>query len=277
MPRLVAEPVIVEDAFAAPQIAALRGVLDGCRALMASEARASAKAGKPVTRPNSISFEALFKLDAGSLAKAAASTFLNSRAHDFAVEQFPDGYCFLLRYCSARYHDPASAKSHLALHFDANFLGLGGKAINVWVPLDDLGDGVPGLTFLSPDADATQLYRAWKGQHDARVAKAGATAAVDAFFSFDDVRALYAHLGADVFRSPHIRAGGFIAFHQLVPHATEIVSVTPKPRASLEFRIAGVSTLPERFRAGDFWVAVPKRDQQDVWQVEPILTRNLVT
>lgn len=259
-------PVVVEQAFSGPQLASLRAALAEARTLMDQERR----------RANSIGFEALARMGRQPLVIGAMSAFINSRAHGYAMEQFPDGYSFLLRNCSFRYHDPALTKSHLDLHFDANFLGLGGKAVNVWVPLDDLTDGVPGLTFLNAEADPIVLYRAWRANREAIVsARAPGPAAVDIFFDRSDVRAAYGELGDAVFQTPRIKAGGFIAFHQLVAHGTELVEQSPKPRGSIEFRIAAPDALPDVYRDRSASLAIVTTDADGRRGVDLVLTKEL--
>lgn len=267
MPPPSFAPVVVEGAFSDEQVTALRGAMAACRPFMNDIAN----------RANSLGFDQLRRRNQPAPLVAAIGAFLNSGAHDFATEQFPEGYCFLLWNCSFRYHDPASSKSHLDLHFDANFLGLGGKAINVWVPLDDLGDGVPGLTFLSPAADQSMLYRIWRARFDANTEAHGSVSAVDIFFGRDLIQRLYGELGERAFTTPRIRAGGFIAFHQLVAHATEILTQAPKPRGSIEFRIAGTRALPDAYRARDLWAGVVETDSQGRRSVRIVETKELAS
>ncbi|MEQ8397359.1 hypothetical protein [Thalassobaculum sp.] len=265
MPLPSFAPVLVEQAFSAHQVSELRAAMDACRPFMSDLQN----------RANSIGFDQLRRRNEPAPLTAVIGAFLNSGAHDFAAEQFPDGYCFLLWNCSFRYHDPASTKSHLEMHFDASFLGLGGKVYNVWVPLDDLGNGVPGLTFLSPEADPLKLYRVWRAKYDARTAKHGPGAAVDIFFDRRMVERIYENLGDGAFVSPRIKAGGFIAFHQLVAHSTEVVQKAPKPRGSLEFRIAGIRALPDVYRKRDLWAAVVQIDDAGRRSVRIVETSEL--
>lgn len=255
-----ATPAIVEDAFSAEQLGAMRSAFSECLEVI-DEQKELMQARRIVQhRANSVGFDGLRSVNRAKPLNLVLSAFLNSKAHDYAIEQFPEGYCFLLRNCSFRHHDPQSTKSHLSLHFDANFLGTDAKAINLWVPLDDLGDGVPGLTFLAPGADPTVIYRAWKVQRAAMEERYGPGHTVNIFFDRDDVMRAYSHLGDAVFMSPRIRAGGFFAFHQLVAHATEIVPPPAKPRSSIEFRICGAGRIPERYRIPDRYVAVQATD-----------------
>lgn len=261
-----AVPVVVEQAFSAEQIRSMSAALDAARPIMDGRER----------RANSIGFEALWRLNHPRPIMAAMSAFLNSRAYDFAMQQFPGGFCFLLRNCSFRYHDPASAKSHLDLHFDANFLGLGGKAVNVLVPLNDLGDGVPGLTFLGPEVDPLKLYRAWRSKRDALLAaRASGPTPVNIFFDREDVQSVFREVGEAAFITPRIKAGGFVAFHQLVAHGTEVVSSVPKARGSIEFRIADPEALPEVYRARKASLAVAKTGADGRHGIEVVLTSEL--
>lgn len=258
-------PAVVEAAFSDQQIAALRSAMATCRPLMPDNQR----------RANSIGFDELRRLNEAGPLSAALEMFVRSRAHDYAMQQFPDGYCFLLRNCSFRYHDPSSTRSHLAMHFDANFIGLGGKAINVWVPLVDLGDGVPGLTFLSPAADPLVLYPLWRAKRDAAVKADGPGAVLDFFVPQDQVRAAYPELGDDAFFTPHIRAGGFLAFHQLVMHSTEVVAPPSKPRGSIEFRIAGIHALPDVYRHRELYCGVAQVGANGACSVQIMESREL--
>ena len=113
---------------------------------------------------NSVSFRELEAIGRRDLLTRAFDIFLASKAHDLAASKFPNGYCLPLSVCAFRIHQPDVLNSHLGLHLDANFLGAEDLTYNVWVTLDDLGEGVPGLLFLRPELPTSSVRKAWRSK-----------------------------------------------------------------------------------------------------------------
>lgn len=242
-------PTIGHSAFADAQVEALRQ----CIAETTPYMRTSG------VFANSVSHRGLCTQGRADLAERSFRVFAESRAHAFALEVFPEGYCFLLEYCSFRRHDPSTADSHLQLHFDANFVGVGAPVYNVWVTLDDVGDGAPGLSFLNPAYQDPGLGKTWqRTKHHALGLGRGEHAPINLMFDARKIAAFYGTTIESVLDTPRAKAGAFIAFHQCVAHATEVVAGPSKPRRSIEFRISSVSAVPEQCRLSNSQVVVPR-------------------
>ena len=250
--NLPCEPNIGKSAFDKAQVETLRRVVQESRPFMR-------KVGQSFT--NSVSYFDLEKGGRPDLFATAFETFMNSKAHEFAVSTYPEGYCFLLDYCALRHHDPDVPESQLKMHFDANFLGTSAKVYNVWVTLDDVGDGAPGLTFLRPGLKFGAMHDVWRKFHDEAVATRGPDAPINLMFDAERLLRHYRQPADEVFMTPRVKAGEFIAFHQLVAHATETVTGTPKPRSSIEFRISSVAAVPNPCRTRGSKVAVCRTDE----------------
>ena len=239
-------PAIGRAAFDEGQVKALRQVLDEAVPYMCKTGHYA----------NSISYPRLISAGRPDLFKKAFQVFIESNAHEFGASVFPDGYCFLLEYCALRRHDPDVLGSHLQIHFDANFLGTTAPVYNVWVTLDDVGDGAPGLSFLDPRLDIGLLRDAWYREQKQAVAERGDQAGLSLMYDADGVAEVFGKPIEQVLFSPRVKAGDFIAFHQCVAHATELVVGPARRRRSIEFRIASVTALPKRLRSPDSQLGV---------------------
>lgn len=188
------------------------------------------------------------------------STFCSSACHDWAMSYFPQGYVFLLKNCSFRYHDPSDTKSHLPLHLDANFVGLDARVMNFWTPITDITSETPGLTFLDPAIDPTRVLRRWVAAFTA-ARRADPDRFPSLTFSREDLAKTFGRAIDDCFVVPRPKSGDVLAFNQYVLHGTE--PNMGGTRRSFEFRVCGRGSVPSEYRAD---IATPNRDG-DGWSL----------
>jgi hypothetical protein len=153
---------------------------------------------------------------------------------------------FLINNCSLRYHEPENDESRLRYHFDADFIGSQHLAINLWVPLDPVGETSPGLTFLNPDADGRLLIQAW---HQ-RISETADPSRPQIKIRFREDFILSAIEGQvdQPFVTPVLARGDALLFNQFVLHATQEMAPPHAKRRSIEFRVAAAGAIPNFYR-----------------------------
>lgn len=183
--------------------------------------------------------------------------FCEAGCVDLAKQIFNDDIVFLLPQCAYRFHEPARFHSHLPFHVDAGFLGIDATTLTFWVPLVDVGDTAPSLTFLRPDLDQVVFLKFWADR--ARIGDVP-------YLEVGEIEQLYGKPQADLFTTPVLPAGSVSIFHHLTPHAIQSLTDGGAYRVSLDYRIAARSALPQRYTTRDLPVATVERAGDD-WRV----------
>jgi Phytanoyl-CoA dioxygenase (PhyH) len=146
----------------------------------------------------------------------------------------------LINFRRHRPRDGAGTFAPTGFHQDCSFLGPG-RALNLWLALDDCGDTAPGLEVLAvkQHADmAGELGGEWRSFGDPEAGSSLLTldeAKIAA--RFPDARRI----------GPRFRAGDGVLFDQFGIHRTYANGRTMDPRISMEIRCFPVSGVPATY------------------------------
>lgn len=187
---------------------------------------------------------AIFRVD---LVERLLVPFCRSPMCDIAREMLPGDPVFLLHHCIVRRYDQSVAGTSSPWHLDAEFLGRKHPAVNFWIPLSDVGEHRPGLTFATEPSIATEAVETWV---QAVTGSPDPAAALG-----EGRRALHAILEPAAQVSPVLRAGEALLFDQVVPHKTQRIEGPAEMRYSMEIRIAGSDGIPSGYDESNLPVA----------------------
>ena len=165
---------------------------------------------------------------------------------------------FLLPQCAYRYHEPQTYNSHLPFHLDAAFLGADVMTLTFWVPLVDVGETAPSLTFLRPELDHRPYIEAWIER--LRAGKNG-------YLSAAETTEVYGEPADTLFVSPILPAGSVSIFHHMTPHATQAMPEGGSYRVSIDFRLGARDKLPKRYTEENLPIAVASK-VDGAWHIE---------
>ena len=185
------------------------------------------------------------------LAEALLQGFVSGPMHQRAMQLFGPDYLFLLDNCSIRRHVSQDASSTIAMHFDGMFLG-SEPAVNFWVPLDTVGDTLPGLNFCSNKAVEAAM---WKMLCSAQERVGWASVDPDALERLipQGVKDQLANL----LTTPQVEAGHCLLFSSGTLHATQTCPGWQGDRVYIEFRIAAPDAVPSVYASRLHYVARP--------------------
>jgi hypothetical protein len=214
---------------------------------------------------NAVSFAHLIRKGRRDLTDAAIRAVLTGGGGDKLRWLLGDDLVFLVDNCSHRYHESGNAESRLGLHFDADFIGIRHLAVNLWVPLDPVGETAPGLTFLDPRVDTRTFIEEWREliqrMPDPR------RPLVRGRFDPDYVLRVAGEQVPEPMVTPVLAPGDALLFNQFIMHATQLMDGPHDLRRSFEFRVSSAGKIPTFYafremplqhwswRDGD-WVAV---------------------
>ena len=172
---------------------------------------------------------------------------------------------FLLPQCAYRYHQPQTYNSHLPFHLDAAFLGADAMSLTFWVPLVDVGETAPSLTFLRPEIDSRRFVEAWVER--ARTGKMP-------YFDGKEIAEVYGEPAESLFVSPVLPAGSVSIFHHMTPHATQAMPEGGSYRISIDFRIGACNGLPKQYTERNLPIGLASQTG-GTWRVELGKARDL--
>ncbi len=196
---------------------------------------------------NSVSFGHVVRTGNRAVTDRAISSVLADGGGPRLRWLLGDRLAFLVDNCSLRYQEQANAESRLGFHFDADFIGMAQFSVNLWVPLDPVGESAPGLTFLNPQVDGTPLLNDWRN-----MVKSSADPRrplIRGRFTADYVTRIAHAQGRQPFLTPVLQPGDPLMFNQFVLHATQVMEGAHALRRSLEFRVAAAGAIPSFYAA----------------------------
>lgn len=175
-----------------------------------------------------------------------------------AQKLFKGEVAFLLPQCAYRYHQPQTYNSQLPFHLDAAFLGADAMTFTFWVPLVDVGETAPSLTFLRPGIDNRPFIEAWVNRARTRQMP---------YFDGNEIAEVYGEAAETLFVSPVLPAGSVSIFHHMTPHATQAMPEGGNYRISVDFRIGARNSLPNQYTERNLPIAVASQ-VNGTWRVE---------
>jgi hypothetical protein len=186
-----------------------------------------------------------------SLMEETFQIFLNSTCPQVAHRLLRDTPVILFPHCAFRFHQPGDDHSHLPYHFDGGFMGTDVTTLNFWIPLVDVGETAPGITFLKPKVDPTPFLKDWLTEVTRKSGKR---------YSAEEIGRLYGQEPSDLLHTPVLQAGSVAVFHQLTPHATQKLPDGGDYRISIEVRVGGRSALPAIYKHRNLPFALPRSE-----------------
>jgi len=191
---------------------------------------------------NSISFGHVARRDRRPVIDRAITAMLASPAGERLRWLLGDDLAFLVDNCSLRFHESGNDESRLRFHFDADFIGTTHLAVNVWVPLDPVGETSPGLTFLDPEVDGRPLVQIW--QSKMRLAEDPSRPMHMVRFRDDFIDSALSAVSGKTLLTPVLAPGDAVLFNQFVLHSTQKMAGPHARRRSYEFRVAAAGAIP---------------------------------
>jgi|GEM_PF-2368674 len=180
-----------------------------------------------------------------ALVRRILTEFLQAPGFANVRQLLGNDFYFMLAHCFARQRDLTNPTDRNGWHFDAAFMGLNGEMINVWVPLVDVGNDVPGLTFLSELQDRQKMWSAFERWAEANWNPEHGPASTE---MFSDQRTVQRHLGhVPNVITPTVQAGDALVFNQATFHRTQDLANPSGVRTSIEFRLARSDAVPRSY------------------------------
>lgn len=192
---------------------------------------------------NSLSFGHVWRSTDRELTDTAIRSMLEGGGGEKLRWLLGNDLVFLVDNCSMRFHEPEKKESHLGFHLDADFTGLVHLMVNLWVPLDRVGETSPSLTFLSPKVDGGPLIKEWRDMIDSK--DDPRRPLVRARYTLQNILAVAQEQGVDApFYTPVLNPGDVALFNQFIVHATQPLRNHTEIRRSFEFRVATDGKVP---------------------------------
>lgn len=226
-------PLVERELLGARTVAVLRDCFD----------RAFRDAPDTPADRHALSFGELIRARGRALTDTAIRSVLEDGGGEKLRWLLGDDLAFLVENCSMRFHEPGNTDSYLGFHLDAGFTGLSHLMINLWVPLDRVGETCQSLTFLNPQADARPLIPKWREAFES--AEDHFRPRVRPQYSLDELLALARDQGLEQpFFTPILNPGDAMLFNQFTVHATQPLRNPTATRQSYEFRVAAHGRIP---------------------------------
>lgn len=190
----------------------------------------------------SLSFVLAPKNGLGDLTKVLLETFRTSSMAAAARQIFGQDYVLLLDNCSVRWHQSEAPGSALKMHFDGMFLGAE-PAVNIWLTLDDVGEQVPGLTFIGNKTFEAALWAKYCARQSEIGWKTIDPSNLDQLLSPGAMETLRKQT-----LTPEVQAGDALVFDTATLHATQAMEGWRGERVSVEFRLSAADAIPILYR-----------------------------
>jgi hypothetical protein len=177
------------------------------------------------------------------LVRRLFDAFRRAPLHDLARRTFGDDYVFLLNACALRHHKSEVSTSALTMHFDGMFLGGDHPSVNFWIPLADVGETVPGISFIANKELEALIWQHFNAGQERR-----GWQPADPSILYRLMPPNVREKLASMTYTPKARAGDAIAFDGATLHATQEMAAWTGHRVSLEFRVAARNAIPVIYR-----------------------------